>query len=176
MHLLTFVTLLGLTWLPGDSGQGLVTKRGRCQQELPLSLRIQSPRTVRRGEPVPIDLVLTNEGRHEVIASLDRSLADSQPAFALIITRLGGAPVWRRPPDPGLPVTKDVHGSRPRAAASGVQVDVRLGPGASYRLRERWRQEDVNGRRVSAGTYVIQGSILVADRLLLAEARAIRIY
>lgn len=177
MHLLTSVTLLVLTWLPCASSQRRTGEPDRRRESAePLRLRIESPRTVRRGDPIPIDLVLTNTGRREVIASIDRFLADSQPSFVLVIATPGGTPIWRRPPDQfRLRVSKDPRSSRSRATASGVQMDVRLVPGASYRLHERWQQDDVEGRRVALGTYMIRGSICVGDRLLSSPAREVRI-
>lgn len=174
--LATVLFLMGAPCLHGNvSRSGVDTQRfGPSPQ--PLSLHIEAPRIVRRGTPIRIELVLVNRGTRPVVASLGRSLSDTQPNFFLWIRKRGGVTVWCRAPikSQSLP-SRDSAPSQPRIGYASVTFEIRLAPGATYRLKEQWLQRDRNGNPVAVGRYLITGSLRVGQRVLEPPVRGFRI-
>lgn len=159
----------------GRVSSSLETERFGPQPE-PLRLHIEAPRVVRRGTPIRIELVLVNYGKRPVVASLGRSLSDTQPNFFLWIRKRDGVTVWSRAPvkSQSMP-SRDSARSQPRIGYASVTFEFRLAPGASYRLKEQWQQRDLDGNPVAVGRYLITGSLRVGQRVLQPPARPFRI-
>jgi len=167
--------LMGALCRHGNVWSGAETERFGPQPQ-PLSLHIEAPRVVRRGTPMRIELVLVNHGTRPVVASLGRSLSDTQPNFFLWIRKRDGVTVWCRAPvkSPSMP-SRDSARSQPRIGYASVTFEIRLAPGASYRLKEQWPQRDRDGNPVAVGRYLITGSLRVGQRVLEPPVRAFRI-
>src|SRR5690349_10694697 len=156
--LVTVLFLMGAPCRRGNvSSRGVETERFGPQPQ-PLSLHIEAPQVVRRGAPIRIELVLVNHGKRPVVASLGRSLSDTQPNFLLWIRKRDGVTVWCRAPikSHSLP-PRDSARSEPRIGYASVTFEIRLAPGASYRLKEQWLQRDRDGNPVAVGRYLITG-------------------
>ncbi len=110
----------------------------------PVSVTVVAPDSVRRGEPVPITLRLTNTGKKpENVYLTGRSIT-----FDIIIARKDGEIVWRR-----------------LEHATGQQIlQVKtLAPGETLELKDRWRQRTNAGAAVAPGDYTVTG-IIPTDR------------
>src|SRR5438128_2470720 len=95
--LVSVLFLLGTPRRHGDVSSSVEVERFGPQPQ-PLSLHIEAPQVVRRGTPIRIELILVNHGKRPVVASLGRSLADTQPNFFLWIRKRDGLIVWCRAP------------------------------------------------------------------------------
>jgi len=105
----------------------------------PIEAKMVVPARVPKGVPVSVSVNLTNRGDTTAALSISNDLIP----FDLVVSRVSGDSVWRRP----------VPELRPL-----VQVMTPpLAPGATQPLGiGRWDQVDSRGRRVSAGTYEIR--------------------
>ena len=173
--LVSVLFLLGTPCRHGDVSSSVEPERFGPQRQK-LSLHIEAPQVVRRGTPIRIELILVNHGKRPVVASLGRSLADTQPNFFLWIRKRDGVTVWCRAPvkSRSMP-SRDSALSQPRIGYASVTFEFRLAPGASYRLKEQWVQRDLDGNPVAVGTYLITGSLRVGRRVLESPGRALRI-
>src|SRR5882762_7113905 len=103
-----------------------------------LSFAVVAPHAVRRGEPVPIRLQLTNTGAR----TLNLYLTGRTITFDIIVARSDGQVVWRR--------LEHV------TSQQIVQVKT-LAPGETFEMKDVWNQRTNAGARVSAGDYMLTG-------------------
>ena len=115
-----------------------------------ITCTVVTPDSVRRGEPVPITLRLTNTGKEpENVYLTGRSIT-----FDIIIARADGEIVW----------------SRLAHATSEQILQVRtLAPGETLDLKDRWRQRTNAGAAVPSGDYTVTG-VIPTDREPLRTA------
>lgn len=117
-----------------------------------VTVTVVVPESVRRGDPVPITLRLTNTGKEpENLYLTGRSIA-----FDIIIARTDGEIVWRR---------------LERATGEQILQVKTLAPGATLDLKDRWRQRTNAGGAVPPGAYTVTG-IIPTDREPLRTAPA----
>lgn len=115
-----------------------------------ITFAVVAPDSVRRGDPVPITLRLTNAGTvPENLYLTGRSIT-----FDIIIARSDGEIVWRR-----------------LEHATGQQIlQVQtLAPGQTLELKDRWRQRTNAGAAVAPGDYTVTG-VIPTDRQPLRTA------
>ena len=105
-----------------------------------IAFRVHAPSSVHAGEPVPIELVLTNRTER----SLTLRLEGHPIAFEVTISREDGTVVWRRSPGP----------DEPHAAEERV-----LAPAESLTLEVVWNGRLADGRVTRPGRYRISGSV-----------------
>ena len=105
-----------------------------------MRLEIEVPPEVRRGEPVPVTLRLTNTSQQPVTAYL----MGRPTAFDIEIADAAGRIIWRR------------LARQTVAAILGVRT---LGPGESLSFEESWAQRDQAGRQVPSGAYAVTGAL-----------------
>ena len=106
-----------------------------------LRLHLDVPSAVRAGQPVPVVLRVTNDGRQAV----ELYLGGRTPTLDVVVTRADGRAVWQRLRDAAVPAI--------------VQVRV-LGPGETLALRATWTQRDDARVRVAPGRYLLRASLL----------------
>lgn len=109
----------------------------------PLQLRLELPPRVHAGEPVPLRLVLQNQGFH----TEEVDLSGEAVAFDVVVFSLDGLEVWSR-----LEIVL-----MPRILQTRT-----LSPGESLVFTDAWLQRDKDGRQVRPGTYMLQGILPVA--------------
>jgi hypothetical protein len=109
-----------------------------------LSFTLVAPHTVRRGEPVPVVLHLTNTSARTV----NLYLTGRTIAFDIIVTGADGHVVWHR--------LEHVTGQQI------VQVKT-LAPRETFELKDVWHQRTNAGARVSPGDYTLTG-VIPTDR------------
>ena len=146
--LATVLFLMGAPCRHGHvSSSGMETERFGPQPQ-PLSLHIEAPRAVRRGMPIRIELILVNRGKRPVVASLGRSLSDTQPNFFLWIRKRDGVTVWCRAPikSQSLPSSHSTR-SEPRIGYASVTFEIRLAPGRATGSRSNGCNETAMGIR-----------------------------
>jgi hypothetical protein len=108
----------------------------------PLRLRLEAPHCVRAGQPVPLRLVLENQGNRPV----EVGLGGRPIAFDFVITAPDGSELWRR--------TEDV------AASLLLQLRT-LAHREAIALSDSWNQQDHRCRRVEPGCYRVRGILPV---------------
>ena len=103
-----------------------------------MTLQIVLPATVRAGEAVPITLRLMNTGQSPATIYLQ-----GRPvAFDIVVSRRGGAVVWRR-----------LEG----AVVSAVLQVRTLAPGEVLEFSDKWSQQSNLGKSVGPGEYLVTG-------------------
>jgi hypothetical protein len=105
-----------------------------------LSFAVVAPPAVRRGEPVPILLRLTNTGAR----TLNLYLTGRTITFDIIVARSDGQVVWRR--------LEHV------TSQQIVQVKT-LAPGETFELKDLWHQRTNAGTDAAPGDYTVTGVI-----------------
>jgi hypothetical protein len=121
-----------------------------------ITFTVVAPHTVRRGEPVPVVLRLTNTSARTV----NLYLTGRTITFDIIVTRADGQVVWRR--------LEHVTGQQI------VQVKT-LTPGETFELKDEWHQRTNAGARVSSGDYTLTGVIPTDRQPLRTVPRPLRI-
>ncbi|MGH7630262.1 MAG: BsuPI-related putative proteinase inhibitor [Gemmatimonadales bacterium] len=118
---------------------------------------IAAPSEVRRGEPVPVTLRVTNTAERPLTIYLQ----GRPTAFDIIVKNEAGAVVWRRLE--GQTIT----------AILGVRT---LEPGQTLAFEDLWPQRDGAGRAVPPGLYEISGALPTdGPEPLMTPATRIRI-
>jgi len=105
-----------------------------------IAFRVHAPSSVHPGEPVPIELVLTNRTER----SLTLRLEGRPIAFEVTVSREDGTVVWRRSPG----------ANEPHVAEERV-----LAPAESLTLEVVWDGRLADGRVPAPGRYHITGSM-----------------
>ena len=103
-----------------------------------LRFEIDVPPEVRLGEPVPVQLCLTNATDQPITVYLQ----GRPTAFDILVTDNAGAKVWRRLEGHVI------------AAILGIRM---LEPGELISFEDVWPQRDDGGKPVGPGTYSIVG-------------------
>lgn len=121
-----------------------------------LRLRLDVPEGVAEGESVPIRLHVENvSGRR-----LELHLRGRQIAFDVIVSRAGGATVWRRLDEAAIP---------------GILRLEALDPGESLVLSGSWDQRSNEGAPVPGGEYTVGAELLTDGSPLTFPEVALRI-
>ena len=121
-----------------------------------LRLRLDVPREVAAGDPVPMRLRVENvAGR-----ALDLYLTGREIAFDLIVESAAGTVAWRRLHDQVIPQILRVE---------------QLAPGDTLVLEDAWDQRSNDGEPVAPGTYAVRGEVLTEDEPLVAGPATLRI-
>jgi len=110
------------------------------QQPDSITFTVVVPGSVRRGQPVPITLRLTNTGDR----TLNLYLAGRRITFDIIVARPDGDVVWRR---------------LEQVASQQILQLKTLAPGETLELKDRWRQRTNAGADSRAGDYTVTGVI-----------------
>jgi hypothetical protein len=123
-----------------------------------LELVAEFPDSVWAGDPVPLRLVLANNGTATVDLELERGVGPrAQTVFDFRILDSHGTVVWKRivfpPPDPRLDIV-----------VVGVGEEARINPGGRLVWWAVWNQRDLKGNPVAPGTYTIIGILPRAPR------------
>ncbi|HET9726117.1 MAG TPA: BsuPI-related putative proteinase inhibitor [Gemmatimonadales bacterium] len=105
-----------------------------------VAFRVHAPTSARAGEPVPIELVLTNRTERPLTLYLQgRPLA-----FDITVSREDGTAVWRR-----------LEGQ----VVSAILAVRELAPAASLKFEAVWDGRCRDGRSAPAGRYRITGRL-----------------
>lgn len=128
--------LCGAAFFPG----GFLT--ATPQRPPPDSLRftVVAPPSVRRGEPVPITLRLTNTAKHGV----NLYLTGRTVTFDIIVARPDGQIVWRR---------------LEHVTSQQILQVKTLAPGETFELKDVWKQHTNAGAAAPSGDYTVTGVI-----------------
>jgi hypothetical protein len=121
-----------------DDAPGRASARGPA-------LSLSAPARVRRGEPVPVAVRVSNTGTHP----LELYLRGRSPTLDLVVRDTRGGIVWRRLQGEVIPAI--------------VHVLV-LQPGASFELRAGWDQTTAAGTPAPPGVYRLRGELLIDHR------------
>jgi len=105
-----------------------------------VAFRVHAPTSVRVGEPVPIELVLTNRTERR----LTLYLQGRPPAFDIAVSREDGTIVWRR-----------LQGQ----VVSAILAVRELAPAESLTFEVVWDGRSADGRPAPPGRYHITGSL-----------------
>jgi hypothetical protein len=105
-----------------------------------ITFTVVAPASVRRGEPVPITLRLTNTGGR----ALTLYLTGRSITFDIIVARLDGDVVWRR---------------LEHVASQQILQVKTLAPGETLELKDQWRQRTNAGAAAPTGDYTVTGVI-----------------
>lgn len=109
----------------------------------PLQLRLDLPPRVRTGEPVPLRLVLKNNG----FSAEEFELRGEPSSFDVVVFSLDGSEVWSRLEETSQPM-----------ALRTCSIE----PGDELILSDFWLQRSYKGDPVPPGTYMVQGILPVA--------------
>lgn len=123
---------------PLEQGRALVGSSSAVAHHDSISLTLEVPSRVNRGEPVPFELRVWNPTERQI--RLD--LSGNPPNADFVVTGPGGAAVWSR-----------LH-ERARTLALMDEV---LQPGEMRWFRASWGQEDNLGCPVDPGSYRVEG-------------------
>lgn len=109
-----------------------------------ITISLEFQRNVPLGEPVLIELVLTNEG--DSVAEVGHGI----PFFDdVMVFTSDGDQVWKKL----------------RGVQAGVGGSTRLEPGEQIRLETLWEQRDLDGFALPPGCYLVRGSMRITDAL-----------
>jgi hypothetical protein len=124
--------------------------------EPPLSLRINVPRSVGRGAPVAIEVVLSNLGKTSVPVSIGYEIgARPQADIDAVILSADSTRVWRRH------ATMPRGGTEPRQARTGTAHETSLSAGDSIIARTTWNGQGAAGKPVAPGVYLVRAVMSV---------------
>ena len=121
-----------------------------------LRIRLQLPASVRRGEDVPITLVVENLSDRR----LDLHLLGRTIAFDLVVSRDDGTEVWRR------------------MQGAVVPMILRLEPleaGTAMELPGSWPVRSNDGSLAPPGEYTVRGELFTEGTSLLTNPARFRI-
>ena len=105
-----------------------------------VAFRVHAPTSVHVGEPVPIELVLTNRTEHPITLSLQgRPLA-----FDITVSREDGSVIWRR-----------LEGQ----VVSAILAVRELAPAQSLTFSATWDGRLADGRPAGPGRYRLSGRL-----------------
>jgi hypothetical protein len=135
-----------------------------------IELEIQSPDTVRRGDPVRFRLVMSNTSSHAIELDLVGTPAHpSWPGFRVHITDVHGREIARVPRMPASPPGLEV-------AVVGVADRRRIPVGGHLDWWTVWDQRDNAGNQMPAGIYRVVGIVpLDAGDSIVSATQAIHV-
>ena len=114
----------------------------RVDTPIGVSISLEFERTVRVGQSVSIELVLTNKGNGAVEFGHGTPFHEN-----VIIFTSDGDQVW----------------TKLRGAQVGVAGSTRLQPSETVRLQTLWNQRDQDGFELPAGRYLVRGTVQIVD-------------
>ena len=116
----------------------------RVDTPIGVSISLEFERTVRVGQSVSIELVLTNKGNGAV------EFGHGIPFYEnVMIFTSDGDQVW----------------TKLRGVQVGVAGSTRLQPSETVRLQTHWNQRDQDGFELPAGRYLVRGTVRIVDDL-----------
>ena len=116
----------------------------RVDTPIGVSISLELERTVRVGQSVSIDVVLTNKGNSAL------ELGHGIPFHEnVMIFTSDGDQVW----------------TKLRGVQVGVGGSTSLQPSETVRLQTLWNQRDQDGFELPAGLYLVRGTVRIADDL-----------
>jgi hypothetical protein len=109
-----------------------------------MHFEIVAPAKVPQGEPVPVNLRLTNTTDRPITVYLQ----GRPPAFDIVVKNESGAVVWRRLEGQTIPAILGVH---------------TLEPGRVLEFSDTWNQRTLGGAPVPPGRYTVTGALLTDE-------------